>query len=197
MARTKVIMPQMGESITNGTITKWNKKLGDTVAVDEILLEISTDKVEAEIPSPVSGRVFKLYFNEGATVDVGVLIAEIEDDLSVQIGGESSAPAKAVAETPKKEAPRPVAAPMAQAESTEKRFYTPLVKAMAKEHGVSVEELKNIKGTGLSGRVNRDDLTKYLESGKAAPAPSRPTSVSAPQMQSAPVAPAPAPMSAW
>ena len=108
MARTKVIMPQMGESITNGTITKWNKKQGDMVAVDEILLEISTDKVEAEIPSPVSGRVFKLMFPEGATVDVGLLIAEIEDDLSIPVtGGEekAAAPAKS-AEAPKKEAPR-------------------------------------------------------------------------------------------
>ena len=82
MAKNEVVMPQMGESITTGTITKWNKQPGDEIAIDEILLEISTDKVESEIPSPFEGRVEKLLFEEGETIDVGTPIAIIEDDAS-------------------------------------------------------------------------------------------------------------------
>ena len=77
MARIPVVMPQMGESVTTGTITKWTKAPGDTIEIDEILLEISTDKVESEIPSPVKGKVASILFKEGETIDVGVTIAEI------------------------------------------------------------------------------------------------------------------------
>src|SRR5262245_51824103 len=82
MARIDVVMPQMGESITTGTITKWHKQVGDKIEIDEILLEISTDKVESEIPSPVAGKLTALLYKEGDTVDVGKKIAEIEDDPS-------------------------------------------------------------------------------------------------------------------
>ena len=97
MARHEIVMPQMGESITNGTITKWHKQPGDKIEIDEILLEISTDKVESEIPSPMEGRIEEVKFPEGETVDVGIVIAIVEDDLSVPFGGgssESAAPAK-------------------------------------------------------------------------------------------------------
>ena len=80
MAQHEIVMPQMGESITNGTITKWHKQPGDTIEIDEILLEISTDKVESEIPSPMAGRVEAILYPEGDTVDVGIKIAVIEDD---------------------------------------------------------------------------------------------------------------------
>ena len=80
MARHEIVMPQMGESITTGTITKWTKSVGEEIEIDEILLEISTDKVESEIPSPIGGRVAAILFEEGETIDVGVKIAEIEDD---------------------------------------------------------------------------------------------------------------------
>ena len=105
MAKVKVVMPQMGESITTGTITKWNKAVGDTVEIDDILLEISTDKVESEIPSPYKGRLENILFPEGATVDVGVTIAEIETDLSAPKSETKSAPEKkeqAKAETSEK-----------------------------------------------------------------------------------------------
>ena len=82
MARVEIVMPQMGESITNGTIKKWNKNIGEVVELDEIILEISTDKVESEIPSPVKGRLEVIHYKEGDTVDVGILIAEVETDLS-------------------------------------------------------------------------------------------------------------------
>ena len=87
MAKHDVVMPQMGESITNGTITKWHKAPGDEIALDEILLEISTDKVESEIPSPMQGRVEEILYEEGETVDVGVKIAVIETDLSAKPRG--------------------------------------------------------------------------------------------------------------
>jgi len=175
MAKIDIVMPQMGESITTGTITKWNKAPGDTIELDEILLEISTDKVESEIPSPVKGKVAELLFAEGDTVDVGVKIAVIEDDLSAKI--ESSAPSA------KKETPKSSPPPNANGSShlnnqietshelsgspsvaTERgRFYTPLVKKLASEAGVGLNELAQISGSGAGGRVNRDDFEHFVQ----------------------------------
>jgi pyruvate dehydrogenase E2 component (dihydrolipoamide acetyltransferase) len=182
MARIEVVMPQMGESITTGTITKWHKGPGDVIELDATLLEISTDKVESEIPSPVQGKIVELLYPEGATVDVGRAIAIIEDDMNASV---SAPAAKAAPATTKTEAPvaaAPVAAPAPVAEEVEEgfRFYTPLVKAMAKEAGVALSELKNIKGSGAAGRVNKADLEAYIAtrgskgaavSAKSAPAP--------------------------
>src|SRR5690242_1685089 len=106
--RHEIVMPQMGESITTGTITKWHKAPGDMIKLDEILLEISTDKVESEIPSPVEGRIEELLYKEGDTVDVQKLIAIVEDDTSVPFKGAGGAAASA----PK--AAAPAAAPAAQ-----------------------------------------------------------------------------------
>lgn len=92
MAKHEIVMPQMGESITNGTITKWHKAPGDEIEIDEILLEISTDKVESEIPSPMKGRIEEILYPEGDTIDVGIKIAVIEDDLSTPFGGGASRP---------------------------------------------------------------------------------------------------------
>jgi pyruvate dehydrogenase E2 component (dihydrolipoamide acetyltransferase) len=164
MARIEVVMPQMGESITTGTITKWHINAGDVVELDAILLEISTDKVESEIPSPVQGKVVELLYPEGATIDVGRPIAIIEDDMNAEV---SAAPA-AKAEAPKA-APAPTAAAPVQAtqevEEEGFRFYTPLVKAMAKEAGVALSDLKHIKGSGAAGRVNKADLEAYIAGG--------------------------------
>jgi 2-oxoglutarate dehydrogenase E2 component (dihydrolipoamide succinyltransferase) len=160
-------MPQMGESITTGTITKWHKAPGDTIKLDEILLEISTDKVESEIPSPVEGRIEELLYKEGDTVDVQKLIAIVEDDLSVAFKGgasASSAPkaAPAAATTPVASV-APVAAAAPTATIHDDRFYTPLVKAMAKEAGVSLSELASVKGTGAAGRVNKEDFENFMK----------------------------------
>jgi 2-oxoglutarate dehydrogenase E2 component (dihydrolipoamide succinyltransferase) len=166
-------MPQMGESITTGTITKWHKAAGDKVALDEILFEISTDKVESEIPSPVSGRVEELLFKEGDTVDIQKLIAVIEDDLSVPFNGakteSSSAPKTAPVAAKIEQASKPL--PAAQSEPiVDDRTFTPLVRAMAKEAGVSLAELSTVKGTGAAGRINKSDLENYLASrGTTAP----------------------------
>jgi 2-oxoglutarate dehydrogenase E2 component (dihydrolipoamide succinyltransferase) len=169
MARIEVVMPQMGESITTGTITKWHKQPGEVIELDAILLEISTDKVESEIPSPVEGKIVQLLFPEGATVDVGRPIAIIEDDMNAKVDAAPSAqaaaaPAKATAPAPEAGPAQTIGAPEAMSHDSEEgfRFYTPLVKAMAKEAGISLSELKNIKGSGAGNRVNKADLEAYI-----------------------------------
>ncbi len=201
MAKVEVVMPQMGESITTGTITKWHKQPGDIIELDAILLEISTDKVESEIPSPVEGRIVQLLFPEGATVDVGRAIAIIEDDKNVKVDTSSASAVQIV--NPAKAASVVSGSGSLASSETEQttnsshqvseeeagfRFYTPLVKAMAKEAGVALAELKSIKGSGAGGRVNKTDLEHYISTRGKAPA-------------SAPVAargasPAPAPTAA-
>lgn len=188
MAKIEVVMPQMGESITTGTITKWHKAVGEVIELDAILLEISTDKVESEIPSPIQGKIVELLYPEGATVDVGLPIAIIEDDLNAEVS--TSAPkaapaAKAEAPAKTEAAPAQAPAPGAAPEEEGFRFYTPLVKAMAKDAGISLSELSQIKGTGAGGRVNKADLEAYIAGrGKGG-------AVSAPAAKSASQAPAP------
>jgi 2-oxoglutarate dehydrogenase E2 component (dihydrolipoamide succinyltransferase) len=200
MAKIEVVMPQMGESITTGTITKWHKAPGDQIDIDELLLEISTDKVESEIPSPTEGRVEQILFEEGETIDVGKVIAVIEDDLSVPFDGSSAGPATASA--PKPQAPAATetassAAPAAASSSNTsaaqgetRRFYTPLVKKLAKEAGVELVELESIQGSGAGGRVNKADFEAYLANRSASPAV--PASAPAPSAAAKPAA-APAP----
>jgi 2-oxoglutarate dehydrogenase E2 component (dihydrolipoamide succinyltransferase) len=189
--RMDVVMPQMGESITNGTITKWHKQPGDMVEIDETLLEISTDKVESEIPSPVAGRVEEVLFQEGETIDVGVKIASIEQNLDVPFGASAgaaaAAPVAAAATAPATTTAAPAAA------TGERRFYTPLVKALAAKHGVALTELANLSGSGAGGRVNKADFMNYLNNRGAAPAA---TTTSAPAAAPAAVAAKPAAPSA-
>ena len=188
MAKIEVVMPQMGESITTGTITKWHKNVGDIIELDEILLEISTDKVESEIPSPIKGKIVELLYPEGSTIDVGRPIAMIEDDLNAAVSAPAAKAAPAAAAPTKTEsapvaASAPAAAPVVDEEEGF-RFYTPLVKAMAKEAGISLSELSSIKGSGAAGRVNKADLEAYIASGKKGSAP-------AAKAAAAPSAPAP------
>ena len=179
MAKHEIVMPQMGESITNGTIVKWHKSPGDKVEIDEILLEISTDKVESEIPCAVSGRVEEIKFPEGETVDVGVVIAIVEDDLSAP-PAEKNTPVKPSAQTPSTDvASSSNTSAQTLAKSEEGRhFYTPLVKALAKEHGVPLSELASLQGSGAGGRVNRDDFLNYVKTRQVgittSPAPAAP-----------------------
>ncbi|MFQ5604715.1 MAG: dihydrolipoamide acetyltransferase family protein [bacterium] len=199
MAKVEMVMPQMGESIAEGTIIKWLKKEGERVEKDEIILEISTDKVDSEIPSPQSGVIQKLLAAEGETIEVGAVIAEIESEEN----GET--PAKKAEAAPVTEKSQPVveeasaAAPVAVAEATTqtpvekitdsgytaiprtdrtgKKFYSPLVRSIARAEGINVEELERISGTGLKGRVTKKDILAYIESrakgipAKVAPAP--------------------------
>jgi len=190
---TDVIMPQMGESIFEGTITKWLKKPGDKVQRDEPLFEISTDKVDAEIPAPASGVLQEIKVAEGNTVQVNTIVGTISAD------GESAAPAKAApAATPppaqKKEAaaptpppqPAPTPSPAHEAQDEDVRS-SPLVRKLAREHNV---DLSQVSGTGIGGRITKQDIMAFIEKGAAAaPAPSPAPAAAAPQ----PSRPAPAP----
>jgi pyruvate dehydrogenase E2 component (dihydrolipoamide acetyltransferase) len=211
-----VVMPQMGVSVSEGTITKWLKQVGEQVEADEGLLEISTDKVDTEVPSPASGIVTQILVQEGETVDVGTRLAVI--------GGEAGAPAEAPgpaaepeasapepepeavaqpAESPAVEpeaapppTPEPVAAP-ADGQQNGKSFVSPVVARIASEHGVDVS---SVTGTGRGGRVTKKDILNFVESGGAPAAPPEeapaPAPAAAPEpapAQAPPPAPAPAP----
>ncbi len=191
----EIVMPQMGESITNGTITKWHKQPGDMVELDDILLDISTDKVESEIPSPVSGRLEKVLFQEGDTVDVGIKIAVIEQNTDVPFGAGASNTSSANNSASSSSSPsadnNSVATSKAQSSNADKgqrRFYTPLVKNLAKKHGVDLSELANLNGSGAGGRVNKEDFLNYLDNRGSKPAvASTSTSSAKPAAASAPV----------
>jgi pyruvate dehydrogenase E2 component (dihydrolipoamide acetyltransferase) len=243
---TEVVMPQMGESIAEGTITKWLKQVGERVERDEPLFEISTDKVDAEIPSPAAGTLTEVRFKEGDTVEVNTVVAVLDGSGA---GASETPPPAAVAEPPKSEAaPAPPAAsapslpptppqmkaaapakavdPIAKdtevvkakpasagsagngsstatAEELRKTKSSPLVRKIAQEHGVDIAKLD---GTGMSGRVTKNDILSFIESGApagaaqaraAAPAPTTQASIAQAPAASAPIAPpeiAPAPV---
>jgi pyruvate dehydrogenase E2 component (dihydrolipoamide acetyltransferase) len=204
---TDIIMPQMGESIVEGTITKWLKKPGDKVQRDEPLFEISTDKVDAEIPAPASGVLQEIKISEGTTVGVNTVVGTIAVD------GESAAPAKSApaAAAPAKPAPektpppqkeqKPRAAttsaaaasiagapeyePVGENNDNEEARSSPLVRKIAREHGVS---LSQIPGTGLGGRITKQDIMAFIE---RAPSASAAPAAVAPQSAPAPSRPAP------
>ena len=217
---TEVVMPQMGESIAEGTITKWMKKVGERVERDEPLFEISTDKVDAEIPSPAAGTLTEVRFQEGDTVEVNTVVAVLDGDGTGTVTIEAPAakvveekpvqpaapppppPPQAAAPPPRPPAPAPPPplpvqakpAPIpppppaekrdgsaATAEDLRRTKSSPLVRKIAQEHNVDISKLE---GTGLSGRVTKNDILSFIESG-AAPAPA--------STAAAPVTPAPAP----
>jgi 2-oxoglutarate dehydrogenase E2 component (dihydrolipoamide succinyltransferase) len=173
---TDVVMPQMGESIFEGTITKWLKKTGDKVQRDEPLFEISTDKVDAEIPAPASGVLQEIKVSEGNTVQVNTVVGVIGDG-----GGASATPAKAAAPTstpapaavapasPKKETPAPPPAASAPSDEEDSDVRSsPLVRKLAREHDV---DLAKLSGTGTGGRVTKQDVLDFVEHRTAAPVP--------------------------
>ena len=161
-----VVMPKMGESITEGTILEWRKGVGDTIATDEILLEIGTDKVDAEIPTPNRGIITEILAEPNDVVEVGKVIARIDTDES----GATPTPSKTTPEPEKEpEPPPPVPTkPEPPVSSTEKKYYTPVVKSIARKEGVSQDELAAIPGTGKNGRVTKKDLLTHLEQRTAA-----------------------------
>jgi 2-oxoglutarate dehydrogenase E2 component (dihydrolipoamide succinyltransferase) len=175
---TEVAMPQMGESITEGTITKWLKNIGDTVARDEPIFEISTDKVDAEIPSPVAGTLTEIRVKEGATVTVGTIVAVL--------GGGAAAPAKAAAAP----AATPAATPAPSASVGETPRSSPLVRKIAGDHNV---DLHQVPGTGAGGRITKTDILGHLEGAAAKPAAAAaPAPVAAPKPAAAPAPAKPA-----
>ncbi len=189
MSEFKILMPKLGESVQEATITKWFVKEGDTIEEDDPVFEVATDKVDSEIPSPVDGVITKIFFQEDALVPVGEVVA------IVNLGGDDDSEADKTAKTTdkeKEEVPAPTveaiteeAPPTKEAEtektkaaaetpvksssikSESKRFYSPLVKSIAEKENVSLEELETIEGSGENGRVQKNDLLKYMEDKQA------------------------------
>ncbi len=214
MARIEVPMPQMGESIAEGTVSKWLKRLGDAVQRDEPILEISTDKVDAEIPSPAAGTLVEIAVQEGETVGVGTILAYIDPDGSAPVvarpAPEAASPAVPAAPSAEEAEPAyepavppaaPAAVPPGPAALLEERARTrstPVVRRIAEEHGIDVDA---VPGTGHAGRVTKQDILSFIEGAPApaapqAPPPPAPAPISVP---SAPVpsAPRPAPSGLW
>src|SRR5262245_7432941 len=180
MAETKVIMPQMGESIFEGTITKWLKKAGDRVERDEPLFEISTDKVDSEIPAPASGVVQEILVKEGQTVQINTVVAVIGDGSSKPAAAPEAKPLQA-APAPKpaevKQAPPAAPAPQPQAQPQMQPVAaaaavsgpggtrsSPLVRRIARENNVNLTSLAG-RGTGINGRITKRDILSYIEQG--------------------------------
>jgi len=200
-----VVMPQMGESIFEGTITKWLKKPGDKVERDEPLFEISTDKVDAEIPSPSAGVLKEIKIPEGQTVPIQTIVAVIDG-----AGGAAAAAAPAAAPAPAKAAPAPAPAPAPMAAkpaapapalapapaaaaaapaSTERIHSSPLVRRLAKEHGI---DLSTVEGSGAGGRITKEDIESMIAA-QSAPAVATPAAAPRPSAPPPPPAPAAAP----
>lgn len=190
MAVIEMVMPKMGESIMEGTILKWNKKPGDAIDQDESVLEIATDKVDSEVPSPVSGKLSQILAEEGQTVAVGTVIALIESESA----GASAAPVaaapvvQAMASSPVNNgvhaAVQSIAAEVQSAvalldKPASGRFYSPLVLNIAREEKIAMDELDRIPGSGSEGRVTKKDILSYLSNRSAvAPAPAEVPAVS-------------------
>ena len=214
-----VAMPQLGETVTEGTILKWAKQVGDTIAEDEVLVEISTDKVDTEVPSPASGTILEILVDEGDTVEVGtpmVVIGEageqLSSDASTDVGSEpteavsepepkaeveeepqvSADPAPAAASAEEAPTPSEIDAFFAEPDETEKKpqLLSPVVRKLIRENDV---DLSAINGTGQGGRVTRKDVEAYLASTTAAATPAEPEAPSAAPTKPAPTeAPSPA-----
>ncbi len=187
-----IIMPKMGESIVEGTIIEWRKSVGDSIEVDEILLEIGTDKVDSEIPSPNAGIITELLAEPNDVIDIGVVIARIETEGSAsvkiqsKIEEESPPPATEVASIK----PSQIESEKVISTSGEKKYYTPIVKSIARKEGVSQDELASISGSGNNNRVTKKDLLAYLEQRSSATAPAKeaPAAMEQPEVSvSAPV----------
>lgn len=167
MAQIEIIMPKMGESIMEATIIKWSKQVGETIALDETLLEIATDKVDSEIPSPVAGTLAKVLFEADETVAIGTVIALVATE-GEEIMPEPSPAVQPMAEP--EEAPVAATSPSKPIRKVEKaarpsvsnRFYSPLVRTIAQKENISIEELDSIEGTGKKGRVTKKDMLQYL-----------------------------------
>jgi pyruvate dehydrogenase E2 component (dihydrolipoamide acetyltransferase) len=197
-----VVMPQMGVSVSEGTITKWSKNVGDTIEADETLLEISTDKVDTEVPSPASGVVTEILVQEGETVEVGTVLARIGGEAgqapapeppSQPEPAQAPPPASPTAEAPAPPEPAPLAQPaqpVAPVPGNGKAFVSPVVARIAAEHGIDPSQ---VPGTGTGGRVTKKDIVAFVESGAAQPQPPAPEPVAQPTPEPAqPVASPPA-----
>ena len=168
MAQYELLLPKMGESVAEATIIKWVKQPGDMIEADESVLEIATDKVDSEVPSPVAGKLVKTLFNEDDVVQVGAVIAIIETEAN----SEAADTVQAAPVESSVEAPVPGTGQLSQAAekqqapvnySSSSRFYSPLVKSIAAEEGIDLSELDRIKGSGAEGRVTKQDILEFVK----------------------------------
>ena len=171
MAQFDLIMPKMGESVAEATIIKWLKQPGDTIELDEPVLEIATDKVDSEIPSPVAGILGEILFQEGETILVNAVIARINTSADAVVSAPVSAPAAVAPVIESASTPTLVAESEMDYRSASGRFYSPLVRNIAKEENVSMEELEKIVGTGKDGRVTKNDILAFIPQRSSSPAP--------------------------
>ena len=170
MAQYELLLPKMGESVAEATVIKWVKQIGDSIDLDDTILEIATDKVDSEVPSPVAGKLVKQFFKEDEVAQVGDVIAIIETE-----GGNDIKTEEVVVTTPiveEKPEPIPGLAQLAEEKTaavqsdfnSSERFYSPLVKSIASQEKIPLTELDSIKGSGADGRLNKDDLLNYISS---------------------------------
>jgi len=164
-----IVMPKMGESITEGTIIEWRKKIGDIVEMDEILLEIGTDKVDSEIPSPTAGTIVEILAKPNDIMEVGTVIAKVETDSDAALVHKSTLSLVSEQKTEELvedkivEVPKAIS-PKTKPQSGEKKFFTPVVNKIAIENNIEIDELMTILGTGKGGRVTKVDVLNYLKS---------------------------------
>jgi 2-oxoglutarate dehydrogenase E2 component (dihydrolipoamide succinyltransferase) len=189
MALVDLVMPKMGESIIEATVLKWHKKPGDTVRMDETVLEIATDKVDSEVPSTAAGTVTEILFKENDVVPVGTVIARI-DTANGQVSAPAAPAAQATAPVNVAPAAAPSAGPATVAQATApsgggSRFYSPLVLNIAGTEGIGMAELEKIPGTGADGRVTKKDILNYVSNRSSAPAQVAAPTAPAPVAQSA------------
>ena len=185
MAKVELIMPKMGESIMEATILKWLKKPGDSVEMDETILEIATDKVDSEIPSPAKGIVSQLLFKENDVVPIGKVIAILDTEGSAAGTGSDPVPTENADQGPLKTTATAAPNTATKADqgiqkATTSRFYSPLVRNIAKEEHISIQQLDAIAGSGLEGRVTKRDLMSFIEQNKQGRVNERPAQPLAP-----------------
>jgi len=168
MSKIEIVLPAMGEGIVDATITRWLVNVGDTVTEDQSLVEVATDKVDSEIPAPASGKVKELIFNEGDVPQIGQTIAilEVDGKTSARVENEPETP-KIITEPkpePSTKEPKQIASGSISIPNSEKLpTLSPLVRTIVKKEGISVSELNSITGTGLNGRITRDDILSYVD----------------------------------
>jgi 2-oxoglutarate dehydrogenase E2 component (dihydrolipoamide succinyltransferase) len=185
MAIVDLVMPKMGESIMEATILKWHKKVGETINMDETLLEIATDKVDSEVPSTAAGTITEILFKENDVVAVGKIIAKINTEAGAvsmsALIAETSQPQMVTQATPTVQ-PNVTQTPINSSTNTSNKFYSPLVLNIANTEGVSMSELETISGTGNEGRVTKKDIIQFVALRKTGSQTiAQPASVTAPQ----------------
>ncbi len=190
MAQIELIMPKMGESIIEATILRWVKKVGDSIKADETILEIATDKVDSEVPSPTSGILMEIRYQENDVVAVGQVIAIISTEAGASVASSPSVAESAPAPAPVSVSSATTTAPTTPKAESDGRFYSPLVRNIAKQEGIETSALNAIAGSGAQGRVTKQDIIQFVEKRNTS-TPSAPIPAAEPVRTAVPVHQAP------